>query len=156
MISNLEKEGISLTHEGGQKGTKIEELQESEQELKVKLAKESSERQQLQLDHATLIQRSKNQQDTIESLNNQIAALNESLEAQRQETLKYKGKKLQLKDSLKNAEDDIGRHLSQISDFERALADSQASVREQDLAISEKKQTVDALQTKLKETQRTL
>ena len=52
MISNLEKEGISLTHEGGRKGTKIEELQESEQELKVKLAKESSERQQLQLDHA--------------------------------------------------------------------------------------------------------
>ena len=99
----MEKEGISLTHEGGRKGKKIEELQESEQELKVKLAKESSERQQLQLDHATLMQQSKNQQDNMESLNNQITTLNESLETQRQETLKYKGKKLQLKDSLKNA-----------------------------------------------------
>ena len=45
MISDLEKGRVALTHEGGRKGTKIDELQQSEQELKVKYAKESSERQ---------------------------------------------------------------------------------------------------------------
>mmetsp|Transcript_42739 Transcript_42739/g.65649 ORF Transcript_42739/g.65649 Transcript_42739/m.65649 type:complete len:172 (+) Transcript_42739:1567-2082(+) len=117
---------------------------------------ESSELQSLKLDHTKLGAQAEGLADTIKTKDSEIEKLQANLSSQKEETQKYKDKKIQFKDNFKSSQDEIGRNQSLISDLEKRLVEKEAAIEGKVTEISTKRESIEVLQTKLKETQRTL
>ena len=72
-LTSLEKEKITLTMDNERKDSTIETLEESLKDLKQKLLADSSDLQQLKIDHTKLQQVCSSQKDSIEQLTHEIS-----------------------------------------------------------------------------------
>lgn len=121
-----------------------------------KYGTEISNHNNLKLSHSALIEKSNSQESQIAYLNQEIERLKQELSDQYVETEKYKIKKNEFKQSSNNNADEILKLKTVNAGLEKRIEDLLAELLSSNAGSKKHEETIDLLESKLKETSSTL